>query len=231
MYNHKKVTLVIPCYNEARGIEEMFQNKPSFIDEVIVVDNNSDDNTADVAKQYGASVLFLKKRGYGLACREGLLRAKGDIIIMMDGDNSYPLSEAEKFLIHIETKGCDFLSGARFPLTDTKAMPLVKILSNSFISCLIRRFFGINLIDSQSGMLIFKSCLLKEILPSNPDMAFSQAIKLKAWLNPSIQCGELHIGYYVRKGGRSKFRPLRDGMSVLCDILFFAIQGNKNKSS
>lgn len=231
MYNNKKVTVVIPCYNEETGIKEVCCAMPSFIDEIIVVDNNSDDNTADVAKRYGAKVLFVKKRGYGLAYQRGLSEAGGDIIIMIDGDNSYPISEAEKFLFYMEMKNYSFLSGCRFPLTCKRAMPFLKRLSNYFFSYLVRKCFRINLIDSLSGMIVFKSCLLKEILPLNPGMGFSHEIKIKAWLNPSIQSGELHINYNVRSGV-VKFSSVQDSIKILCDTLFFFRNHvNKNKFS
>ena len=221
MYSNKKITVVIPCYNEEKGIEKILQKKPSFIDEIIVVDNNSDDDTPVIAKRYGATVLFVKERGYGAAYRKGLSHPlKGDIIVMLDGDDSYPISEVEKFIIHAEVNNYDFLSGCRFPLSDKGAMPFIKRMSNYFISYLIRKCFRIGMIDSQSGMIVFRRRLLEKIFPLNPGMGFSQEIKLKAWIDPSIRSGELHVNYHVRSG-TLKFRPIRDGLSVLRDMLVF----------
>lgn len=229
MYNNKKITVVIPCYNEEAGIKEVCRAMPSFIDEVLVVDNNSDDGTADVARRYGAKVLFVKERGYGLAYQKGLLAAGGDIIVMMDGDDSYDVSEIKKFLFHMETKNHDFLSGCRFPLSKKRAMPVIKRLSNYLFSYLIKKSFCINLIDSQSGMIVFKRYLLKQILPINQGMGFSHEIKLKAWLNPSIKCAELRISYKVRRGV-VKFRCVQDSIKILYDTLFFFRNHlNKNK--
>ena len=220
MYNNKKVTVVIPCYNEETGIKAICCAMPSFIDEVIVIDNNSNDNTADVARRYGAKVIFMEERGYGLAYQKALPEASGDIIIMIDGDNSYLVSEAEKILLYMETKNYDFLSGCRFPLTNKRTMPFIKMLSNHLFSYSIRKCFRIGLIDSQSGMIVFKSYLIKQILPLNPSMGFSFEIKLNAWLNPSIQSGELHINYNMRSG-KVKFRSLFDSIKILFDALFF----------
>lgn len=231
MYSNKKISLVIPCYNEEKGLKRILQKKPLFIDEVIVVDNNSDDGTASIARQYGATVLSVKERGYGLAYQRGLSQANGDIIVMIDGDNSYPISEVEKFLIHMETKDYDFLTGRRFPLTDKRAMPFVKRLSNHFISYLVRKYLRINLIDSMSGMFVLKNCLLKESLALSSGMTFTAEIKLKAWLTPGIKCGELHINYHTRIG-TVKFRPMQDGIRVLYDVLFFILRhANRNKTS
>jgi len=209
MFQNNKIILVLPCYNEEKGLLEIFNKKPALIDEVIVVDNNSTDGTADIARRFGAKVLFIKEKGYGLACRNGISRQSPDgIIVMMDGDNSYPVSEIEKLLNFMEKNNYDFLSGCRFPLTDKKAMPLIKRLSNGFISHLIRILFSIKLIDSQSGMLVFKGRLLKEILSFNPGMGFSQEIKIK----------------YSVRSGEVKFRSLQDGIKVLCDLFIFRIK-------
>ena len=126
MYNNKKISLVIPCYNEERGLEAVLQNKPSFIDEVIIIDNDSNDKTADVAKRCRATIIHEKERGYGRAYQAGLPKAKGDIIVMLDGDNSYSLPEAERLLSHMKTRQCDFVSGCRYPLINKNAQPLIK---------------------------------------------------------------------------------------------------------
>jgi len=123
MYNNQRVVLIIPCYNEAEGLKKILSVLPYFIDEVIVVDNDSDDNTAEIAGKHGARVIFEKHRGYGSAYQAGILSLQnGDIVIMMDGDNTVSLQEAERFFLCMDKEGYDFLSGCRFPLTDARAM-------------------------------------------------------------------------------------------------------------
>ena len=215
MYNNKRVVVVMPCYNEEEGLERMLQKRPAFIDEVIVVDNNSNDKTADIARKYGATLVLEKERGYGAAYRKGLLYQSGyDIIVMMDGDDSYLISEVENFLSVMEKDGYDFLSGCRFPLVEKKSMAFMRRIGNRFLSYLIRGRFHIKLRDSQSGMFVFKTSILKEILPRNTGMGFSQEIKIKAWLNRTIKSSELHINYQVR-GGTSKFMTLLDSLKLV----------------
>lgn len=220
MYSNKRVSLVIPCYNEEQGLDIVLNNKPVFIDELIVIDNDSSDRTSEIAGKYGVKAVYLKEKGYGLACQAGLRHASGEIIIIMDADNSYPILETKKFLAHMESKQCDFITGCRFPLMDKHSMPFIRRVSNYFISWLIRKCFHIQLTDSQTGMFVLKRHLLETVIPSNCGMGFTQEIKLKAWLNPNIRTAELHINYQKRIG-KSKYRPIRDGAKTLWDIFIF----------
>lgn len=232
MYKHNTISLVIPCYNEESGLEEILRKTSPLIDEVIVVDNDSNDSGAEVAKRHGALVMHLKKRGYGLACKLGLSKASKDIIVLIDGDNTYPISDAGGLIRSLEEKDLDFLTGCRFPLVDKTAMPFVKRISNRITSWIIRKLFHINLVDSQSGMFVLKKEFLSKILPSNPGMGFTHEIKLRAWLNQDIRSAEEHINYQKRIG-RVKYRPFRDGLETIWDLFkfWYLYKSNKDKPS
>lgn len=197
----------------------MLQDKPSFIDEVIVIDNNSDDKTEDIAKRYGAAVVHEEKRGYGQAYQAGLPKARSDVIAMLDGDNSYPISEVERMLSYMERKKYDFVVGCRYPLINKNAQPVIKRMANYFISWLIRVLFRIKLIDAESGMMVFKKSILNKVKPQNRGMGFSREIKINAYLTPNINCGEFHISYLPRIG-KSKFKKIIDSMQALYSVLF-----------
>jgi len=218
MYDNKKISCVVPCYNEEAGLEKILQDKPVFIDEVIVVDNGSTDRTAGIARKYGAVVIYEKKRGYGYAYQAGLPAAGGDIIVTLDGDCSYPVSEIEKMLLYMKTKSLDFVVGCRYPLVNKDVQPAINTAANYTISWLIRILFRINLVDSQSGMMVFKKSILKKIRIKNTAMGFSPEIKIRAFLDPSIKCGEVHIPYLSRIG-ISKFRRMKDSMQTFYSVL------------
>lgn len=81
-------TVIIPAYNEEKYIEKVITNvkKCNSIDEIIVVDNNSTDKTSEIAKRNNVKTIFVKKQGKGYALKEGIKKAKGDILVFIDGD-------------------------------------------------------------------------------------------------------------------------------------------------
>ncbi len=91
MLREARVSVLIPCLNEAQGLRRMLPQMPAWVDEVLVVDNGSTDDSAAVAEARGARVVGERVRGYGAACRRGLREATGEIIVKLDGDCTYPL--------------------------------------------------------------------------------------------------------------------------------------------
>src|SRR6266700_5258001 len=130
MYKGLTITTIIPCLNEEQGIEQILRAMPEFVDEVVVVDNNSTDRTSDVAASLGAKVVREEVRGYGRAYKRGFADATSDVIITLDGDHSYPvdaLSYLIEALLHLEV---DFLNASRFPVRDAHAMSLKNKFGN-----------------------------------------------------------------------------------------------------
>ena len=140
MHGQKKISLVMPCYNEESGLQEILSGDLSLVDEIVVVNNNSTDRTAEVASNFGARVISEKKQGYGWAYQAGLAAANGDIIIAMDSDNSYSLKTALGLVEKLCQNDLDFISGCRFPLANKKAMNSLNRLGIYFLhwhlSCL-----------------------------------------------------------------------------------------------
>src|SRR5215470_12154775 len=109
MYKSLRITTIIPCLNEEQGIEKVLRRMPEFVDEVIVVDNNSTDRTSEVAASLGAHVIREEVRGYGRSYKRGFAGASGDVVITLDGDHSYPVDAISHLLeafLHLEL---DFL--------------------------------------------------------------------------------------------------------------------------
>jgi len=214
MYSEKKITVVIPCLNEEEGIARVLDRIPEFVDEVIVVDNNSTDRTAEVARDLGARVVQEDKRGYGRAYKTGLMHAKGDIIITLDGDHSYPVDSLSYLIEALLDSGVKFVSASRFPIQDRDSMSLKNMIGNFMLSLVASILFLRRIRDSQSGMWIFYREALGRMNLISDGMAFSEEIKLEAMLNPDIGFRECPIRYSNR-AGEIKLRPWRDGWSNL----------------
>src|SRR5690242_21789560 len=114
---------------------------PKFVDEVIVVDNNSTDRTAQVAQDLGAKVIREEVRGYGRAYKRGFADATSDLIVTLDGDHSYPvdaLSYLIEAFLHLEV---DFLNASRFPVRDAHAMSFKNKFGNLVLSLVMSILF------------------------------------------------------------------------------------------
>ena len=218
MYKDRRVTVVIPCLNEERGIEQVLGRMPAFVDEVIVVDNDSTDRTAEVARAHGARVIREKVRGYGRAYKTGLLEAQGDIIVTLDGDHSYPVDAISYLLEVFLHSGVRFLSASRFPLKNKQAMSFKHRVGNKLLSLALSLLYFRWVRDSQSGMWVFERECLKEMKLVSDGMAFSEEIKIEAMRNRRIGFREIYIDYSNRMG-EIKLRPWRDGFRNLVFLL------------
>ena len=115
MYKDKTVSLIIPAYNEEQTIASVikdFQGE-EVLDEILIVDNNSKDRTAEIAHEMGARVMKETKQGYGNALKAGMHHAKGDILILCEADGSFRSSDILKFLSYILYRRNTFLEYRR----------------------------------------------------------------------------------------------------------------------
>ncbi len=218
MYKGLRITIIVPCLNEEQGIERVLRAMPEFVDETIVVDNNSTDRTSEVAASLGAKVIREEVRGYGRSYKRGFTQATGDLIVTLDGDHSYPvdaLSYLIEAFLHLEV---DFLNASRFPVRDSRAMSWKHKFGNWVLSFAMSLLFFRWVSDSQSGMWVFRRAVLKHMKLESDGMAFSEEIKIEAIRNPQIRFREISILYSSRLGEK-KLNPWRDGMRNLAFLL------------
>src|SRR6202023_1906645 len=143
------------------GIEKILRSMRDFVDETIVVDNNSTDRTAEVARSLGAKVIREEVRGYGRSYKSGFANATGDLIITLDGDHSYPvdaLSYLIEAFLHLDV---DFLNASRFPVRNRRAMSWKNKVGNLGLSIAMSLLFFRWVRDSQSGMWVFRRSILQ----------------------------------------------------------------------
>ena len=183
---------------------------PEFVDEVIVVDNNSTDRTADVAESLGARVIREHVRGYGRAYKKGFSVATGDVIITLDGDHSYPPDAISYLLEAFQHLEADFLNASRFPVRDRQAMSFKHKFGNFVLSVAMSLLYFRWVRDSQSGMWVFRRSILAEMSLTSDGMAFSEEIKIEALKSARVRFVEISIQYSSRLG-EIKLNPWRDG--------------------
>jgi glycosyltransferase involved in cell wall biosynthesis len=148
-----KITVIIPAYNEELAIGNVIQEIPKIVSEIIVINNNSTDNTEKVALKNGATVLSEKRKGYGLACLKGLeyistLKTKPDIIVFLDGDYSDYPEELEKLITPIINNKVDFVIGSRTKnLREKGSMTPQQVFGNRLATFLMKLFFNSKFTD------------------------------------------------------------------------------------
>ena len=217
MQSSLRIGVVIPCYNEEAGVQEVIRRMPPVVDEVVVVDNNCTDRTAEVAASLGARVVAEKTPGYGAAYKAGLRAVQSDIVVTLDGDGTYPPEEIPRLVQTLLDRRLDFLSASRFPLADPRAMGFSNRLGNWVLTVAAAVLFFRPIRDSQSGMWVFRRASLERMHLTSDGMPFSEEIKLEAVLR-GLRFGEAHIPYGVRVGD-VKLQKWRDGWSNLLFLL------------
>lgn len=147
------IKVIIPAYNEQDSIHKVIKEIPTQVTEVIVVNNNSTDNTEAVAKKAGATVLTEIKKGYGYACLKGMeylekSAEKPDILVFLDGDYSDYPEELTKIISPIINNNIDFVIGARVPeLREKEAITPQQIFGNWLACSLMKVFFSAKFTD------------------------------------------------------------------------------------
>lgn len=169
MYKNKKISLVFPAYNEEENIESAIKdfNSIRLIDEIIVIDNNSKDNTASIAKKEGAKVYLEKNQGYGFALIRGLKEARGDLIVLCEPDGTFSAEDLPK-LLNL-TEKYDLVMGTRtnkeYIRNGANMGPFLR-LGNILVAKCIQILYGTNsLSDCGCTFRVFKKSIVEKILP------------------------------------------------------------------
>ncbi len=209
-----KITVVMPCYNEEEGVAECLRQMPSFVDEVIVVDNNSSDRTGDVAREGGAKVVFEARPGYGRAYKSGLSQATGEVICTLDGDATYPVNAIPYLIDILVTDELDFISAWRIAADWQENFDYVlRYLGNRIFNLTILFLYWFRIRDSQSGMWCFRRDVLEQVNVTSDGMPFSEELKLEVFeKRRRIRAREVPVHFhYVKRRGESKLSLWSDG--------------------
>ncbi|MFZ2024709.1 MAG: glycosyltransferase family 2 protein [Microgenomates group bacterium] len=216
MIHKKTITLVVPCRNESGIIADFISRVPKYVDEILIVDNNSTDDTARIARKAGARVISEKRAiegiGYGFAHQTGITKATGDYIVAMDGDDTYPMDKIGTIIRSMERSHTQFMSCNRLPLMNTKAISKTRQFGIFLLNTLVFILYGYPIRDILSGMWIAKRETLKELAVTSGDWNFSPEIKLNALTHPRVTFDEYHIDHFLRAKEPSKQQIWKTGM-------------------
>ena len=148
-----QIALIIPAFNEEKSIGRVLSEVPEIVGEIVVVDNNSTDRTAAVARENGATVLHEPQKGYGYACLKGInylgeTSKTPHIVVFMDGDYSDYPEELPKVVAPILENGMDLVIGARRKeLREEGSMTPQQVFGNWLATTLMRLLYGARFTD------------------------------------------------------------------------------------
>ena len=214
-----KVSVVKPALNEEGIVGKTIKRVPAdeiinagYDLEIIVINNNSTDNTAQEAQEAGAKVILETNRGYGNAYKRGFKEADGDIIIMGDADGTYPLEQSMDFINYLVEDDCDFVIGSRFKgKIEDGAMPsLHQYIGNPMLTKMLNILFHANYSDTHCGMRAFTREALEKMNLTAPGMEFAIEMVIEA-SEKNLKIKEVPILYRKRGGGEAKLNSFGDG--------------------
>lgn len=225
----KKIAVLIPCYNEEKGVGKVIDSLPierlerlGYETEVIVINNNSTDRTVEVAKEKGVKVIHERKKGKGNAIRAGFnaLSENVDYVVMLDGDNTYKAQEIPRLIEPLTSNFSDVIIGSRLGgKTKKNAFKFQNRLVNWFFTFLVRQFYRANVTDVLSGYFAWKKEVIDELKPHLNSNGFAIEMEMiSKMVKLGFEVYSVPITYDQREG-ETKISSLKDGVRILYTFL------------
>ena len=224
-------SIIIPAYNESQRIIASldkiiaYATEQQWGAEIIVVNDGSRDNTAELVREYAKAHPMVKlienpgNRGKGYTVRNGMMHAHGDILLFTDADLSSPIEESRKLFAAID-KGADVTFGSRWLQAElqTERQPLYRQVFGRIFNLLLRIILGLKYKDTQCGFKAFTRKAASQI--------FSRQMIDRWGFDPEILFLAEKYGYKVAEvpvewahDNRSKINPVTDGAKMFVEML------------
>lgn len=215
-----QVTVIIPAMNEAKNLPYVFATLPGWIEEVILVDGRSTDDTVAVARRLCPDVVVVRQpgRGKGDALLAGFGASTGDIIVTMDADGSTDGQEIVRFVAALAA-GADFVKGSRFASGGGSAdLTAIRRLGNRILSGLVNRLFGTQYTDLCYGFNAFWSRHLAALALECEGFEVETLMNIRA-AEAGLRVHEVPSFELRRVHGMSNLRVVIDGWRIAVVIL------------
>ncbi|HVO64798.1 MAG TPA: dolichyl-phosphate beta-glucosyltransferase [Terriglobales bacterium] len=226
-----RCSIVIPAYNESRRIERTLKKVLAYVAQqgwdadVIIVNDGSRDNTADIVRRYAGKNAALRlienpsNRGKGYSVRSGMLHARGDVMLFSDADLSAPIEESAKLLEQIQA-GAAVAIGSRWikPELQTQKQSLHRQVFGRVFNLALRAVLGLRFKDTQCGFKAFSRRAVDIIFPLQ---------KIERWaFDPEViflaekhGCRVVEVPVQWAHEGGGSIHPVRDGIRMLWEVL------------
>ena len=221
----EKVTVIIPCHNEEKGIGKVLDAMPfkqlahqGFKVHVVVVDNNSKDSTKEEVRKRNIKIIHEPQQGKGQALKTGFLSVPEDskYVVILDGDNTYKAAEMPRLLEPLQNNFADVIVGSRNGgKTIRGSLSSSHRFVNWVFAFMVRQFYNANITDCLSGYFAFKRESLNKLLHHLDSKGFAIEMEMITKMKKmNMQVYSVPITY-DRRLGYSKIHSLSDGIKIL----------------
>jgi len=228
----KKISIIIPCYNEAGTIPDIVKkvkksNTLKLVKEIIIIDDGSNQKTKNTLRKIpqtkNLKIITNKiNRGKGYSIKKGIKHSTGDIILIQDADLEYDPQDYPPLLSPILEKKADVVYGSRFTGHQPhRVLYFHHYLGNRFLTFLSNLFTNLNLTDMECGYKIFTRKIIKNIRFRSPRFGFEPEITAKLAKIPNIRFYEVGISYSGRTYQEGKHITFSDAFKTLFQIVYY----------
>ena len=235
MYTNINLSVVIPCYNEAKTIVDVvnkvnLQTGISFLNkiEIIVVDDGSIDNSVSLLKEINLSNLKIieheKNKGKGAALITGFKESTGDIILIQDADKEYNPNDFKKLLSVYTTTEADVVYGSRFLGSSeyTRLHFFYHFLANKILTFICNLFTNLNMTDMETGYKTFKKSFIEKIILKEKSFGIEPELTIKL-AKTKAKFFEVAISYNGRSYEEGKKIGLKDAFIAIYCIFKYSL--------
>lgn len=217
-----KIAVLIPCYNESKTIEKVIQDFQGVLPDasIYVYDNNSTDDTRDIAERTGAITRMEGKKGKGNVIRRMFSEIDAEVYILVDGDDTYPVNIAPEMIDAVIRGQADMVVGDRMSSTYLKENKRIfHNFGNLFVRWSINTLFSSDVKDVMTGYRAFSYRFVKTFPLLSRGFEIETEMSIHA-IDKNMSISHVKVMYQDRKEGSfSKLNTFKDGVKVLLTII------------